>query len=60
MAYGFIRKPAKPIIVPAGNPDEAMLEQLEYLIAHEKQDCGCAICNRYWLVRKALLVVFEP
>jgi hypothetical protein len=51
---------AHPQIVAAGDVNDAMREQLEFLIEHAGiQTCGCSSCQRYAAVRAVLMQVFE-
>ncbi len=40
--------------------NKVMREQFEYLLEHTRAgNCGCQVCDRYSLVREALLLPFE-
>lgn len=45
--------------IPAADADEAMREQLEYLIEHANAElCDCSICMRYHRARLVLMEIF--
>lgn len=47
-------------VVPAGDSNDVMREQLDFLIDHVEQGvCGCGLCSRYLAVKDCLLDVFK-
>ena len=49
-----------PRVVGAADVNDAMREQLDYLIAHAQGGaCDCADCQRYQRARSVLLQIFD-